>query len=151
MTSLTIEVRSRVAGLMVNDLALQPVILELIEEPITVGELIRGTVEEQVRELIGRRKLDALQAQQVLARQYLSETEVAEQAGKGAVRYPTSRSTSIPQIDPRAEVEKALAAFKRGSYMVLIDVQRMERLDQQITFAPATKVTFLRIMPLAGG
>ena len=48
-------------------------------------------------------------------------------------------------------MEKALAAFERGSYMVMIDGTPMARLDEQITFAPATKVTFLRIMPLAGG
>ncbi len=151
MSPITIEVCSRIAGLAVNDLALQPAILELIEERITVGELIRRTVEEQVRELVGRRKLDALQAQQALARQYLTEDEVGAQARQGAVRYPSSHPQSIPRISPQAEVQKALVAFERGSYMVLIDGKRMERLDEQITFAPGTKVTFLRVMPLAGG
>lgn len=151
MSPITIEVRSRIAGLAVNDLALQPAILELIEERITVGELIRRTVEEQVRELVGRRKLDALQARQALARQYLTEDEVGAQARQGAVRYPSSHPPSIPRISPQAEVQKALAAFERGSYMVMIDGKRKERLDEEITFAPGTRVTFLRVMPLAGG
>jgi hypothetical protein len=91
--------------------------------------------------------------QEALRRQYhyLTDDEVTSQAKHGAVRYPSTRPIAIPQIDPQAEVEKALAAFERGSYMVMIDGEPMSRLDEQIAFAPATKVTFLRIMPLAGG
>ncbi len=151
MSPLAIEVRSRVAGLKADDLTLQPVILDLIEERITVAELIRRTVEEQVRDLMVRRRLDALQAQQALARQFLSDEEVSNQARRGAVRYPPARSAGVPQISPQAEVQKALAAFERGTYMVMIDGKRRERLDEQITFAPETRVTFLRVMPLAGG
>jgi len=151
LTPITIEVHSRIAGLATNNLPLQPVVLQLIEERITVGELIRRTVEEQVRELVGRRKLDALKAQEALARKYLTDDEVRGKAGQGAVRYPSSRRAGVPQIDPQAEVRKALAAFDRGTYMVLIDGRRMESLDEEITFAPATKVTFLRVMALAGG
>ena len=153
MALLHIEVQSRIAGLAANDQTLQPVILDLIDERITVAELIRRTVEEQVRDLIAHRKLDALKAQEALQRQYhyLSDDEIASQAKQGTVRYPSSRPVSIPQIDPQAETEKALAAFEQGGYMILIGGRRVERLDEQITFAPGTKVTFLRVMPLAGG
>lgn len=151
MASLSIEVHSRVAGLSPDDLTLQPVTIELIEERISVAELIRRTVEEQVRDLVGRRRLDALQAQQALERQYLTNDEIGRQAQEGAVRFPKASKIAIPRLHPEAEVQKALAAFQRGSYLVLIDGRRVERLDEQVTFAPETRVTFLRIMPLAGG
>lgn len=151
MPTLTVEVRSRLVGGHEGALALQPVWLELLEERITVSELIRRTVEEQVRELLVKRKLDAQEARQILDRQYLTAEQVAAQAEKGAIRYPSSTRTKVPDIDPEAEVRKALRAFKAGSYFITVDGKQMERLDEVVTFAPGTRVTFLRLMPMRGG
>jgi hypothetical protein len=47
----TVQVRSRVAGLQVDDLTLQPITLDLIEERITVGEPIQTAI---ARRPVGR-------------------------------------------------------------------------------------------------
>lgn len=111
----TIEVRSRVVGGSPQDPALAPVVLELLEERLTVAELIRRTVEEQVRELLARRRIDAQQVRRALDRQYLPPEEIARQAQEGAIRLPSARAVRVPEIDPTAEAQKALRAFEAGA------------------------------------
>jgi len=151
MSGLVVEVRSRVVGESPEAPDLAPISLRLLDERLSVAELVRRTVEEQVRELTVRRRLDAEQASHALARHYLSTEEVAAQARRGAVRFPTARAGKGAQLDPAAEVAKALRAFEAGTYVVLIDGRRVERLDEVVPFSPGTKVTFLRLMPLVGG
>ncbi len=62
MAELTVEVRSRVVGESPDAPDLAPISLRLLDERLSVAELIRRTVEEQVRELTVRRRLDAEQA-----------------------------------------------------------------------------------------
>lgn len=152
MAPVTVEVRSRVVGGSPNDPVLAPVTLNLPEETITVAELIRRTVEEQVGELRARQYLDFEQARRTLDRQYLTAEEMVEQAEQGAIRPRPSRRALHPrQVDPEAEVARALHAFEGGAYLILVDGRRVERLDEEIRFAPGTTVTFLRLMPLVGG
>ena len=151
MSDLVVEVRSRVVGESPEAPDLAPISLRLLDERLSVAELIRRTVEEQVRELTVRRRLDAEQAGRALARHYLSTEEVAAQARRGAVRFPTTRAGKAAQLDPALEVEKALRAFEAGTYVILVDGRRVERLDEVVPFSPGTKVTFLRLMPLVGG
>ncbi len=151
MPGVTVEVESRIVGARRDAPALDTVLLDLLDERITVAELIRRTVEEQVHDLLIKRKMDAEEARGALDRQYMTPQEVLEQAQKGAVRFPSKRVKQVPQIDAQAEVKKALGAFKAGAYFVMIDGRQVERLDEEITFAPGTKVTFLRLTPLVGG
>lgn len=152
MAPVTVEVRSRVVGGSPDEPVLAPVQLDLPEETITVAELIRRTVEEQVRELRVRQYLDLEQARRALDRQYLTAEEIVAQAERGAIRpRPPRRALHPRQVDPAAEVERALRAFEAGAYLILVDGQRVERLDEEVRFAPGTTVTFLRLMPLVGG
>ena len=151
MAELTVEVRSRVVGESPEAPDLAPVSLRLLDERLSVAELIRRTVEEQVRELTVRRRLDGEQARRALDRHYLSAEEVAAQAHRGAVRFPSGRPATAAPLDPEAEVGKALRAFEAGAYVVLVDGRRVEGPDEVVPFAPGTKVTFLRLMPLVGG
>lgn len=147
---LTIEVRSQVFGRLQESPEIGPVFLNLLKEHLTVAELIRRSVEEQVHELVVKRRMDAQQARRALDRHYLTAAEIAAQAEHGAVRYPSNRATEIPQIDS-TEVHKALHAFEVGSYIILVNGQQVEHLDEELTFSSNTKVTFLRLMPLVGG
>ena len=151
MAELTIEVRSRVVGESADQPDLAPVVLRLLDERLTVAELIRRAVEEQVRELTARRRLDAELARRALNRQYLSPEEIAVQAERGAVRFPAGRPARPEPLDPAAESARALRAFEAGAYTVLVDGRRVDRLDEVVPFSPGTKVTFLRLMPLVGG
>lgn len=148
---LTIEVHSKVFGGLQESPKLAPVFLNLLEEHLTVAELIRRSVEEQVRELVIKRQMDAQQVRHALDRHYLTAVEIAEQAEHGAVRYPSNRATEVPQINPKVEVQKALRAFEAGSYIILVNGQQVEHLDQELSVSSNTKVTFLRLMPVVGG
>ncbi len=151
MEGLAVEVRSRVVGGCAGEPELNPVYLRLIEERLTVAELIRRTVEEQVRELAVRRKLDAEQARRALDRQYFTDKEIVARSERGGVNDPSQRTSSLAEIRPQEEVRKALRAFEAGSYFVTVDGRQVERLDEVIELRPDSKVTFIRLMPLVGG
>jgi hypothetical protein len=145
----TIEVRSQVFGGNQDSPSLLPVFLNLLQEHLTVAELIQRTVEEQVRELL-LQLLDAQQVHHALERHYLTTEEIVAQAQKGAVRYP-SKPSQISQIEVKAEVHRAIRAFEAGSYIILVNGQQVESLDEELTLSMNTKVIFLRLMPLVGG
>lgn len=147
MTIHHVEVQSRVLGRAVE---LEPVLLELLEEQISVRELVRRTVEEQVRDLIGRRALDNKSARQTLERQYLTDEEIAAAAAQGRVSLP-KLSSSGTNLNAEREVERALKAFESRKFQIFIEGRQIESLDEQLSFREQTRVTFLRLMPLAGG
>lgn len=143
-----VEVQSRVVGGSRDD-ALSPIVLTLFEETITAGELIARTVEEQVHDLMVARRLDALRAEKMLAKQYYTSHELAEQIEEsGAVRY---RRAEKPAIDVKVQISRALDAFKAGEFIVIVDGKQIERLAEPVTLKLDTRVTFLRLMPLVGG
>ncbi|GEM_PF-697586 len=143
-----IEVRTRLGGAPPQSSALDSVYLRLTEEQLTLADLIRRTVEEQVRELLAQ-KLDVLAIERALDRCYLTDDEVSAQAERdGAVRLPKRR---LGQIDAEVEVGRALAAFESRSYVVFVDGRQVENLEAKINMRLDTRVTFLRLMPLAGG
>ena len=151
MATVPIEIRSRVVGGSREVPDLEPIHLDLLGECITVADLIRRTVEEQVHELTVRRKLDSERARRVLDRHYLTPDEVIAQAEAGSVRYPSERKQQPPRIDAKVEVRKALHAFQSGAYYVLVDGRQVERLDEEVELRPGSKVSFIRLMPLVGG
>lgn len=147
----TIEVRSQVFGGHQDSPSLKPILLNILQERLSVAELIQRSVEEQIRSLLVQRQMDAQQVRRVLDRHYLTAAEIAAQAQQGAIRYPSERVTQVPQIDRRSEIKKALCAFEVGSYIILVNGQQVESLDEELTLSLNTKVIFLRLMPLVGG
>jgi hypothetical protein len=123
--------------------------------------LIRRTVAEQVRELVARERSTsaptgeiAERVRRILDRQYLTGEELREIAGSGVVKMPKEsppREGKASLLEPEAEARRALRAFEEGAYFVIVDGRQAESLDEELRFAPGTKVTFLRVMPLAGG
>ncbi|MGD8240634.1 MAG: hypothetical protein PVH68_18910 [Armatimonadota bacterium] len=151
MPAITVAVESRITGEGRGTPALDSVKLELPTEQITVAALIERAVREQVRSLLERRELEAEEAQRILDRQYLTPKELYEQAEQGAVRYPSRRRRGVREIDPEAEVRNAQQGFADGSYLILVGGRQVERLDEELTLSPESKVAFVRLMPLAGG
>jgi hypothetical protein len=98
---LDVEVRSRVAGSSGGRSPLDPVFLRLVDEELTLAELIRRTVEEQVRELVVRRQREVADVRRALDRQYLTGSEVEAQAREqGAVRFPSRGDADVRTIEP---------------------------------------------------
>jgi hypothetical protein len=146
-----IEVRSRGLQATSQEPGLPTIVLDLLHEEITVAELIRRTVEEQIRELQMSRKLNAQQVQRTLNRQYLTQDEVDEQAVTGMVCLPAPSQIGEQRISAEAEVRKAWRAFEKQAYVLIADGRRMTSLDEKIIFRPGSSATFLRLVPLIGG
>lgn len=148
-----IEVQSRSLHSSQAEDALPTIALDLLNEEITVAELIQRTIEEQVRELLAASKLEAEQAVRALERHYLTEEEIRLQATEGVVRLadPKGSDASPYMIDCAAAVNKAFRAFEKRAYLVIVDGKIAQRLDEQLTFRPGCKVSFVRLTPLKGG
>ena len=145
-----VEVRCRVAGSRPGEPGLPQLLLTLERQRLTVAELIRRAVEEQVREMTAARRLSIEQQRQAFDRQYLTDNDVRGQAAAGAVRLQSSVREQRP-LDPVAAVRTALDSFERGGYAVLVDGHQAERLDEVLELRLGSRVIFLRLTPLVGG
>ena len=54
-------------------------------------------------------------------------------------------------IDASEQLQRALAAFERNSFILLVDDRQVEQLDDLVILQPTTVVTFLKLIPLVGG
>ncbi|WP_369273004.1 hypothetical protein AB5J55_26340 [Streptomyces sp. R11] len=110
--------------------------LEIAEERLTVRELIRRRVFQEVAEYNAR-------TPEVF--QGLVQPTDAERALNGrAVR--TRRRT-----DPEAQTEQALKAFAGNGFLVLVGDRQVTDLDDEIELGRDTEITFLKLVPLVGG
>ncbi len=116
--------------------ALNESVVEFLTESVTVEELIRGRVYQEVQDYN------------------------LTKSGKfrGLVDPSKSRPTGESRdIDWKAQFDAACEAFRANRMLILIDDQQVERLDQKIELRPATTerpstgVTFLKLTPLVGG
>ncbi|MFJ3907247.1 hypothetical protein EDE04_2730 [Streptomyces sp. 2132.2] len=70
--------------------------------------------------------------------------EVAERRAAGLVQPPG-------QPDAEQQAELALAAFRRGGFLVLVGDRQVTELDEVVDLPPGTEVTFLKLVALVGG
>ena len=105
---------------------------------LTVTELVRIAVEEQVRTLTARRTLTAEEIQRRLTRQYPGDR-------------PHAPTVTVPRLDPEEEVERALQACRGKRCIVVVGGRVVEDLHEEIVLTPETRVQFLRLVALAGG
>ena len=105
-------------------------------ESISARELIRSRVYQEVEEF---------NSHQPAVFRLLVQPGDAERSGTG-FRMPRPR-----RIDPEDQFEKAIEAFERNGFVVLVDDRQIERLDVSIALRPDTLVTFLKLVPLVGG
>jgi hypothetical protein len=121
------------------DLADEPFVfsLDFPTEKVTVRELIETRVRNEV--------INHNERQQGFFRG-LVQPIAAERILNGW-KMPKSGKT----IDWREQYEKAIAAFERNGFIVLVDDKQAESLDSIIEIKPQTSVTFLKLVPLVGG
>ncbi len=54
-------------------------------------------------------------------------------------------------IDAQEQCRKALEAFERNGFILLVDQRQAASLDEVLEVSPQTQVSFLRLVPLVGG
>lgn len=110
--------------------------LDLLTDRITVRELIRLRVYEEVREYNLK--------QPGLFRGLVQPRE-AERLLNG---YQLRKAR---QINWEEQYRKAVEAFERNGFFVLVDDRQAESLDEEIEIRLNTQVSFVRLVPLVGG
>ncbi|MFE7588608.1 hypothetical protein ACFU6K_04340 [Kitasatospora sp. NPDC057512] len=110
--------------------------LEVLEERLTVRELIRRRVFQEVAEYNAK-------APQVF--QGLVRPHDAERVLNGyALRTPR-------RIDPEVQSELALRAFAGNGFLVLVGERQVTDAEEEVELGLGTEVTFLKLVPLVGG
>ncbi len=145
----TVEVESRVLG-GPSESGLRSVFFDAGPR-ITVRQLIERAVAEQVRDLNARSELAHQELLRRFARQYLTEDEILalrEDEGRAMVMNPKSKAR---EISVEKSQSQALEAFSAGRCVVFVGDEQVPELDQEMVLGPATKVQFLRLLPLRGG
>ncbi len=110
--------------------------LEFLDETITAREFIRRRVYEEVLEY------NTKNIEKYRGLVQPTDTERTLNTGK-----PRERR----KIDWEAQYHKALEAFERNGFVMLVNDTQVETLDEQVELREGTTVTFLKLMPLVGG
>ena len=112
--------------------------LDALAETITVRELIRSRVYQEVQDHNRRSDLTPFNG--------LVTPRDEERA-------PNAPNGSQPrrQIDWRRQFDVACDAFAHNGFFVLVDDRQAESLDEPITLRHDTRVSFVRLTPLVGG
>ncbi len=115
--------------------------LEFPSERLTVRELIRERVYQEVQDF--NRK----QGEQVF-RGLVQPTDTERVLNGKRIEY---RLKAHRPIEWKPQLEKALEAFDRNGFLVLIDDHQAESLDQEFVVGHGTQVSFVRLTMLVGG
>jgi hypothetical protein len=130
MAAISLTVRDETTA----GVALRELDLQLEAERVTVAELIRARVHQEVR---------------------AHNADPARGRFEGLIR-PTETERALNRrtrriVDAEAQTAVALRAVARGQVLLLVDDRQVEALDHVIELRPGSTVTFLRLVPLAGG
>jgi hypothetical protein len=115
--------------------------LEFAAERITVRDLIRERVCQEVQDFNRR------QGEQVF-RGLVQPTDAERVLDGAADEYHLKQHR---QIDWEPQFEKALDAFARGSFLVLIDDKQAASLDQEFVICNETQVSFVKLTIVVAG
>ena len=115
---------------------LQEFALELPRERLTVRELIRSRVYQEVKDFNVRQP---------------AQFPGLIQPGDAEMSLNGVRDRGPRKVDWKRQFERALTAFRSNQIIVLLDNRQLEELDEEIEIEPGAKVSFLRLTLLAGG
>lgn len=120
--------------------------LPLLSSPSSETLTLRRFIEHVVREEVAA--FGERQAERRLAR-VLSAGQIAASAAQGKVDM--GGRDLQQEMNPDQAVRDALLAFTDGLYLVLIDGRQQTDLDAPIALHAGSRVTFVRLVALAGG
>ena len=110
--------------------------LDVLEETITVRELIRSRVYQEVQDYNLR--------QPQVYRGLVQPTDAERTLNGFTLKKPR-------QIDWKQQFDKAIEAFEANRILILVDDRQVDSLDEEIVIGPRTRVSFLRLTMLVGG
>jgi hypothetical protein len=107
--------------------------LRLASERITLRELLRRRIEEEVREInAGRGDVPSL------------VTPAAQETALNGARRRRL-------VDADKQFDAAVRAFQRSRIVIIVDGRQVQDLDHAFGVTPQTEVRFVKLVPLVGG
>lgn len=100
------------------------------------------------RELIERRVSQEVQAYNLFAPGYfrgLVQPTEAEATLNG------SKLRQRRKVDQEGQFRRALEAFERNGFFILVDDRQLDELDEVVEVTAESQVSFVRLVPLVGG
>ena len=119
------------------------VILRLASERSSAREIIRSRVEAEVQEI--NRAREEKRAGVSASSDLIGKAE-AELNGRSTKSWSWAMS-----LDADAEIDRAITAFARGRYIMLLDDRQIVGLDEPLGLRPDSEVAFVHLTPLKGG
>lgn len=116
--------------------------LEFLTERVTVRELIRARIYQEVTEHNARQ---ASKGGLLVEFRGLVQPEGAERTGSG------SRLRTARKIDWQEQYAKAINGFQVNGFLVLVDDRQLTDLDEEVVLRVDSRVSFLRLVALVGG
>ncbi|GAA3758268.1 hypothetical protein GCM10022225_49480 [Plantactinospora mayteni] len=110
--------------------------LEIFEERLPLREVIRRRVFQEVAEHNAKGG--------DLFRGLVQPTDTERTLNGFKFRQPR-------RIDPQEQADRALEAFSRNGFIVLVDDRQVDELDAVVELTRGTRITFLKLVPLVGG
>ena len=133
----TVTIRDETAaGAVVHELP-----LEFQGERITARDLIRERVYQEVQDF-NRREHDAV------FRGLVQPNDSERIFDRGRTEYRLERHRSI---EWKPQYEKAVEAFSRNGFLILIDDRQAAGLDEAFIVTPDTQISFVKLTMLVGG
>lgn len=111
--------------------------LEFLTERITIRELIRSRVYQEVKDHNAKQNQGEFKG--------LIQPTDAERTLNGF------RLKKPRQINWKEQFEKAIEAFEKSQMLILVNDRQAESLEEEIEIATDTSVSFLRLTLLVGG
>ena len=109
---------------------------------ITLRNLITQVVREEVSAFQGRQEEKRLLHS-------LTEQDITRGLMKGKIDL--GGRESVQQVNIADAITTALQAYEDGLYYVFVDNTQMTELEQEVTVGLESRVTFIRLVALAGG
>jgi RNA polymerase-interacting CarD/CdnL/TRCF family regulator len=120
-----------------NGETLNEFVLDFLTEKITVRELIRSRVYQEVKDHNTKQN-------QTNFRGLVQPTDAERTLNGYRLKQPR-------QIEWKTQFEKAVEAFEKSQILILVNGQQLDSLEDEIEVGPSTTVTFLRLTLLVGG
>jgi hypothetical protein len=111
-------------------------VLQVVEPVLTAREILRRRVFEEVS------RFNATQGQIFQGLVQPNDTERALNGYK--LKKPR-------QLDWHDQFDKALQAFDKQRFLMLVGDRQVESLDEELMLGVETEITFLKLVPLVGG
>lgn len=110
--------------------------IDILTETITVRELLRSRVHQQIKDH-NLRRLGAFKG--IIER---GETEAM---------LNDDRLSKHKDVNWKPYFDRAVEAYQRNQILILVGDRQTESLDDQVQIQSGTEVVFMRLTPLVGG